>query len=359
MASLVGVQAQVPDGSGELPAVRARRAPSAPTKREIEDHAVSREPYRDWCPAYVAGRDRSDPRLTRHDASEDALTVAAIDDGYVGPAGEDADDPEAVSRSTPILCGRDRKQRWTYAMAVPCKGAGHPWAVLELARQMSLAGHRRYVFLSDGEPAILDYSRTVAKQLAKLTDAECAPETSSKGDSACNGLAELAVKEVKAKVRTLAYAVQVLHGIKLHPGHVAVPWLVQYAAALMNRARRGSDGRTPWELRKGRQFLQALRPFGERILFLPAGKRHSQLDSGYRDGFFFGVVEGTEEVYVGTPEGVVKARSFRRVPEDARSDSVGFNRVAGSPWKPAPGGEAPLGNPGAAAAAPAAAAPKV
>ncbi len=33
-----------PASTGEQPAVRARRAPNAPTKQEIEDHMVSHEP---------------------------------------------------------------------------------------------------------------------------------------------------------------------------------------------------------------------------------------------------------------------------------------------------------------------------
>jgi hypothetical protein len=203
---------------------------------------------------------------------------------------------------------------------------------------MALAGHRRYVFQSDGESSIVDLKRAVARQLAEQTGAECIPETSSKGDSSGNGLAEAAVKEIKAKVRTLVHAVRELHGTSLKADHVALPWIVQYAAAIMNRARRGEDGRTAWELRKGRQYLKPLCPFGEKVLYLPAGKKRSTLDSGYREGFFFGIVEGTEEVYIGTENGVFRARSYRRMPEDMRSDSANFDKIRGTPWDPVPGG---------------------
>ena len=145
-------------------------------------------------------------------------------------------------------------------MAVPCKGTGHAWPAKQLAREIGMAGHRRYVYMSEGEPAILDLKRAVAKQLLEWTGSECVPEMASKGDSAGNGLAELAVKEIKAKVRTLAHAVRLLHGVAVDERHVAIPWLIQYAAALMNRSRRGEDGRTAWELRKGRRFINRCVP---------------------------------------------------------------------------------------------------
>ena len=139
---------------------------------------------------------------------EDALTTVGVDYGYFPPEGMVDDDPEAERKSTPILCGKDRKHRWYYALAVPCKGTGHPWPEKALAKEMILAGHRRYIFMSDGEPAILDYKRAVARHVAEQSGVEAVMENTSKGDSSGNGLAELAVKEVKAKTRTMAHAVQ-------------------------------------------------------------------------------------------------------------------------------------------------------
>ena len=119
-----GEPAEAGEPSGELPAVRARRAPDAPTKQEIEDHAVSHEPFRAWCPSCVAGRARSDPHVARKDTSDDALTVIGIDYGFMPPKGVADDDPDLEKKASPILVGRDRKHRWTFAMAVPCKGTG-------------------------------------------------------------------------------------------------------------------------------------------------------------------------------------------------------------------------------------------
>ena len=77
--------------------------------------------------------------------------------------------------------------------------------------------------------------------------------------------------------------------------------------------------------------------FGEKILYQPAGKMPSRLDPRFIPGIFFGVVEGSEEVLVGTGQGVVKARSFKRLPADGRADPAAFRAVIGVPWRLVPG----------------------
>ena len=54
-------------------------------------------------------------------------------------------------------------------------------------------------------------------------------------------------------------------------GHPVLPWLVKYSAAMVNRCRRGPDGKTAYELRKGRKgrkFARALPNFAEKILLI-------------------------------------------------------------------------------------------
>ena len=91
------------DHSSEVPVLKARRQPHQPTAQEILDHEVTHEPYRDWCPACVAGSGRSDAH-GHHDHSEDAIAVIAIDYGYMG-------DGESEERASPIIFGRDGKHR--------------------------------------------------------------------------------------------------------------------------------------------------------------------------------------------------------------------------------------------------------
>ena len=78
-------------------------------------------------------------------------------------------------------------------------------------------------------------------------------------------------------------------------------------------------------------------PFGECILYLPAGKRGSKLDEKYVDGIFLGIVERSSEIYVGTAAGVVRGRSLRRRPPSERSNEEFLLAVRGTPWCAVPG----------------------
>ena len=61
-------------------------------------------------------------------------------------------------------------------------------------------------------------------------------------------------------------------------------------------------------------------PFGEKILYLPAGKRKSGHGDRWLPAIFFGVLERTGESLAGTPDGVFKARSTKRLSERDRID---------------------------------------
>ena len=58
---------------------------------------------------------------------------------------------------------------------------------------------------------------------------EIVPEEVSMGDSSSNGLAEHAVREVKAKARSLAHGLKRLLGQELESTHSVVTWLIQWA----------------------------------------------------------------------------------------------------------------------------------
>ena len=68
-----------------------------------------------------------------------------------------------------------------------------------------------------------------------------------------NGAAEGAVKEIKVKVRTVAAAPEQLLNVKIGATCAVLPCLVLYATRPINTGRRGSDGKTAYELRYVKQ----------------------------------------------------------------------------------------------------------
>ena len=77
-------------------------------------------------------------------------------------------------------------------------------------------------------------------------------------DSQSNRLAESAVKDVKDAVRTNLACLVRRFGQEFAGGYPVLPWLVKCSAAMVNRCRRGPDGKTACELRKERRFARAL-----------------------------------------------------------------------------------------------------
>ena len=261
--------------------MRPKRAPHMPTQAEVAAHEITHEPYRDWCRACVAGRGLADKHV-QADHSEVALPTVAFDYGYLGDREEEC---------SPILCGKDRDSRWYYGILMPCKGTQDAYCAKQTTTELSLAGHRRFVLRSDGEPAILALRTLVCAKLAGEHGQETVVETSPVGDSQGNGLAEQAVREVKAKTRTLKFHTEELVGVRIGNDSTVLPWLVKHAVAMINRGRKGPDGRTAWELRHGRPYRRELAMFGEKILYQPVGKRPSRLDPRFIPGIFFGVVQ--------------------------------------------------------------------
>ena len=122
---------------------------------------------------------------------------------------------------------------------------------------------------NDNEPNILAVKGELEVVLTKKHGIEIVPEDSVAYDSASDGLAELAVRECKAKARSLKAQVEAIHGIELDATHPILAWAVEFAAMSINIGRRGPDGRTAWELRHGRDWKGELACFSEKLVLKP------------------------------------------------------------------------------------------
>ena len=52
------------------------------------------------------------------------------------------------------------------------------------------------------------------------------------------------VRSVKEKVRTLICFARELHGVTVGKSHLSLPWCVRFAAQIISRSHRGTDGTT-------------------------------------------------------------------------------------------------------------------
>ena len=156
------------------------------------------------------------------------------------------------------------------------------------------------------------------------------PQQLPKGDSASN-VAGIDVHQIKCKTRTLVSAARSLHGIVIPRDHVCLPWAIKYAGQIICRSHKGTDGRTAWSRCFGRKKLPTrYAGWGEKVLYLPAGKAKAQL-SKWLEGIYVCLKDESEEAIVGTPDGCEVVRSVRRLSREDASAAVLFNSIKGSP----------------------------
>ncbi len=86
-------------------------------------------------------------------------------------------------------------------------------------------------------------------------------------------------------MRSLRWALEELHGVKIEVSFPVLPWLARHAGSMISRTRRGTDGRTAFELQEGKTYRK---PFGKMVMYLAAGKQKSRLLDRRHEGLFLG-----------------------------------------------------------------------
>ena len=107
------------------------------------------------------------------------------------------------------------------------------------------------VIRTDGESSIVALSRRVGEKL-KEAGVKAMQSRSPAYDSRSAGLAESGGRIVKENVRMLVCYARELHGVTVGRSHVSLPWCVKFAAQLISRSHRGTDGMTGYRRAYGR-----------------------------------------------------------------------------------------------------------
>ena len=70
-------------------------------------------------------------------------------------------------------------------------------------------------------------------------------------------------------------------------------------------------------------------PWSKKVFYLVQSKKKIPVDATWHDGIFLGITDESEVAVVGTPHGIVFARSIRRVPKEDSVEGMLFNSL---PW---------------------------
>jgi hypothetical protein len=321
---------------------------SRPRQEEVDEHNVNHIPFRSWCTHCVKGKASNQGHSSSASGGHESdVPVVSIDYAFINEDGEDRkrrkerekrgeEREEGEGRGMPMIVIHDSKSKYVAAEIVPEKGVSE-YAVRRVAQIGNRRGYRRVIIKSDQEASIVALKGAVKREL----ELEVSFEESPVGEHQSNGAVENAIKRVQGQIRTVRDALESRIGERVKGGDNVFTWLVRNAAASMNRYQVGSDGRTAHERLRGRRFRRDVAEFGESVLYIRAesvGK--DKYNSRWEEGVFLGVREESGEIIVGTKEGVIKARAFRKKgSEKERWSNESVKSVGGIPWEPIPGRE--------------------
>ena len=191
----------------------------------------------------------------------------------------------------------------TMAAAVPSKSTGAYIAkrVMAFLEEIGCEYHD-LIAKSDQEPAITSLLDEVARHRAAGGGGEFIMERSPVASSASNGVVERAIQSVEGQTRVLKLALESRWNLQIPAKHPAVPWLVEYAAFLLNRFEVGHDGKTACERLKGKKTRTFGVEFGEAVLWKvkPSGGALGKLSTFWDDGIFLGIHGKSGELIIGS-----------------------------------------------------------
>ncbi len=188
---------------------------------------------------------------------------------------------------------------------------------------------------SDREACLMALKMKAACMVQGL---EAQPQEAPEGDHQANGEVEAAVREIKKGVRALKASLESRLKMKLADSDPVLSWIPRHAADLINRYRKGEDGKTAEQRMTGKAWRKPAIEFGERLMFKEAGekRRKNAFEATLEEGRYVGHSSRNGALLVLTSEGAKRGVGIRRLPEDERWTTTGWDKLKGFPWEVAP-----------------------
>ena len=199
----------------------------------------------------------------------------------------------------PIMVVKDRRTKVIRARVVPRKGK-HWYGIKVLSGILDSLGHKKIMFKSDQEPAIMGLKEAVKNESGLDIVAEESPEY----DSQANGEVERAIQMVQGQFRAMKDGLEARYGIRFDGEHPCMPWLIAHASDTLTRFHMYADGRTGYHNWRGRPFGKEYVEFGECVMYRPPDKKgRDKFEPRWSEGVWLGIADRTMEVIIGTSEG--------------------------------------------------------
>ena len=103
---------------------------------------------------------------------------------------------------------------------------------------------------------------------------------------------------------------------------------------------QGPSGRTAYREARGHDAQAPVAEFGDKIVYMTSkntSKSGSKVDAKLHDEIWLGLRKKSNESIIGTPNGVIEAKTGRMLPEDQRWCAEEVLNIRGIPSNPVPG----------------------
>ena len=238
------------------------------------------------------------------------VPVISSDHGFSADSRDDEErqltEAEAIAMdATPILLIRDKRSKMIPADCVRCKGIEDQFPIETTAKWILGLGYPEVIIRTDGESSNVALSPRVGEKLREA-GVETMHNTSPARDSRSAGHSESCIRIVKEEARTLICFARVLHVVIIVKSHVSLPWCVRFAAQMISKSHRGTDGMTSCRRAYGRSRMpRRYVCWSEKVFYLKQSKRKVQVEAKWHEGTFLGIKDESEIAVVTTPHGIV------------------------------------------------------
>ena len=142
------------------------------------------------------------------------------------------------------------------------------------------------------------------------------------------------VGEIEGLIRFFSLGLQERIGRKIDARERIVSFIPESVAYLLNRLNQGEDGKVPYERIRGKRPTILGLEFGEKLMYkLKRGPKLEKIKDRWEHGIFLGVRRKSNELWIGTREGIKSVRSVKRIPIEQRWGEDNVNWIQWAPWR--------------------------
>ena len=242
----------------------------SPSRSEIEEHNVTRTPYRPWCKFCNEGRGQEHGHHRRKGVDPNRVPLVCFDYkplSDVGDVGGLKYDPEDESTTCVLVVAirtSDDRQSCVFGHLVPAKGVDiDKFSVDFIVGDILWTGYTKVLLKSDNEPAIFKLLVEALRELRVNGLEQVLSDNSPEYDPQANGAAESAVKSWKGMCYTHKAALEARLGMKIPVRHPLTAWLAKWSGEVQSWDVKGQEGLTPYYRIRGKPFRTRLLTLAE------------------------------------------------------------------------------------------------